>query len=524
MGFYLLHSGAALQAMTTAGVVSTVTPPVGITVVTTRRARIGLLNRLLLVTNAPSRNLLIDLDLNAYILPSSPTVPATATANTGPSQLSGIYQVAYSYAVKKNGVVIAETNISPIGSSPTLANDGLNIGFGVSADSSVNCRRLYRSTSGGTALYWLRDINNNTTTSYLSTEPDAALGEALTARTLGDAPGTSTSDRMSLLVAWKDRLWGISSSAPDYLRFCGSNAPWAWATSQSLLVAPAGEDAVGVNGFLPRRDELVVGKVNSLWKVVGDSVSTFRMIKVMEGIGIVAPDSCVVIRDVGFFLGNDGVYTIGPEGLRSISDENVKAWFTTDTYFNRAAFSSAFARYNPRTLSYELHLPAVGGTDINRWLQYDLRSGRWFGPHKTLEMTPTFGGPLTDANGNPLTVIASSGGFLYNQNQSDYQDGTYEIPLEVVTQPFTGDQPDRHKYFGDLSVLTMAQEDGYVEVTPTLDAETQTPVLCPLDANRTRLRRIGVGRLLTLKFANDAFEQNAQILGFEIPVHTVGRR
>jgi hypothetical protein len=71
------------------------------------------------------------------------------------------------------------------------------------------------------------------------------------------------------------------------------------------------------------------------------------LVKVVDGKGTVSPDTCKVIRDVGYFLSDDGVYTWSSEGVNSITDDTVRPWFTTDTYFNRAKFSMSFAEYDP---------------------------------------------------------------------------------------------------------------------------------------------------------------------------------
>ena len=73
---------------------------------------------------------------------------------------------------------------------------------------------------------------------------------------------------------------------------------------------------------------------------------------VAEGVGPQSHDAIVIIRDVAYFLGGDGVYIWGPEGLTNISRDTVNPWFASDTYFNRSKYSIAWAYWNQLLDSY----------------------------------------------------------------------------------------------------------------------------------------------------------------------------
>lgn len=526
MPYYLIHAGTKLQKMATDGSLADLELPAGVTISDARPARFALLNKTILVANAPSRTLLFDGGLNAHLASlAAPTAAPTVSAGSG--SLIGDYVAAYTFAIKDaNGNVIAESDLSPLSASITLATEGLALSsIQQSSASGVTARRIYRSASGGDALYWAYDLEGNNATTYTSTELDVALDTvAVSEAGLGAAPGATDVDRLKLVVAWKDRLWGVSDIEPDNLRFSGARKPYAWDPFNMIPVPPVGSDLVGVTGFLPRRDELGVLKLSALHKIIGSNPDDFDRLGVEEGVGSLAPDTCIVIRDVGYFLSHDGVYTWGPEGVNSISDAEVRPWFTTDLYFNRSAFSSAFARYNWRTHSYELHLPSAGQTDIDQWVQYDIDRKHWFGPHETLAMVPTSGGQITDDYGLPVPAVGSEAGFLWTQNNLAVMDGEFEIVFDVETQPYTETVPDVQKLFKELSLLTRDQGGGFVQVTPTVDKDEQTTILAPLGQTRTRLRRLGNGRLLTLRFTHDTFEEDCEIHGFEAPFHVTGRR
>jgi hypothetical protein len=526
MPYYLVHAGSKLQKIASGGNVTDVTLPEGVTIDASIPARFTLLNKTLLVSNAPSRTLLFDGGLTAHLAGLTP--PDTKpTVTTGAGTLTGDYFCAFSYAIKDAaGNIIVESDLSPISSVQTLAAQGLAISvLSLSDDASVTTRRIYRSASGGDTLYWAADIDDNLTTTYTSTELDAALGtESIANIGLGAVPGATSADRLKLSVTWKDRVWGVSDLNPDDLRFSGSRMPYAWDADNYIPIPPVGEDTVGVNGFLGRRDELGVLKLNRLCKVVGSDPDEFQLIVVQEGTGTIGSGTCIVIRDIGYFLSHDGVYSWGPEGVQSISDAQVRTWFTTDQFFNRAEFHNAFARYNWRTHSYELHLPAAGQTNINLWVQYDIARKQWFGPHKTYAFLPTSGGQVQDDDGLPIPAVGSDAGYLWLQNNAETMDGNYEIPFDVMTQPYSQGAPDKHKLFHEPSMINKNQSSGFFQVWAMIDDENQAMFLVPQDRSRTRCRRLGNGRLMVLEFIHDTLYEDCELYGVEIPITITGRR
>lgn len=526
MPYYLVHAGNALQKIDSDGNVTNVALPDGVTIDATRPARFTLLNKTLLVSNAPSRTLLFDGGLTAHLAGLIPPVAAPAVA-VGVGTLIGDYFCAYSFAIKDaDGNIIVESDLSPVSAVQTLATEGLALsGIGVSDDAQVTTRRIYRSASGGDALYWAQDIDDNTTTVALSTEVDSALGtETIANIGLGAVPGSTSADRLKLSVTWKDRVWGVSDTNPDDLRFSGARLPYAWDPDNYIPIPPVGEDLVGVNGFLARRDELGVLKLNRLCKVVGSTPDEFVLIVVQEGTGTIASGSCIVIRDIGYFLAHDGVYAWGPEGLTNISDAQVRPWFVTDLFFNRQLFSTAVARYNWRTHSYELHLPSIGQTNLDLWVQYDIARKQWFGPHKTIAFVPASGGQISDDNGLLIPAVGSLAGHLWLQDNGEIMDGNYEIALDVMTQPYTEGAADVHKLFHELSVINKSQGSGFIEIQSILDLSVQASFLVPQDRNRSRCRRIGPGRLLTLRFKHDTLYEDCEVYALEVPFTILGRR
>lgn len=535
MAYYIVSFGSSLYKMTTAGAPGTaLTLPTNVTLNTGRVARMAVLGRTVVVVNQPLRGLAIDADGVVRPMGLLPPTSAPILSVGAAGSLSGTFRAKYSFAIKdSDGNIVSESPLSPQSSTVTLTSDLLTAKFEKSTESQVNCRRLYRTiTNGSTFFPWL-DVDGNTITQISDDLSDTLLDDIAAPDELGPPPGTMPGTYLSLIAEWKGRLWGVGNIDVDTLRWSGANLLYAWPTDYSLDISPIGADQFGITGLIPRRDELAVCKRNIIWKIVGEDPDSFEPIKVVEGKGCYAPDSIKVIRDIGYFLGEDGVYSWGPSGVQCISDEKVRAWFTTDTYFNREKFPDAFAKYNARYHSYELHLAAAGSSSIDRWVSYDIQSGQWYGPHKTDAFTPTFAGEIVDGDGLAVPVTLGSDGYVYLGNQTTIADQGTAIALEAITKVHTGDTPDITKHFGELAVinkvettdgaLTIATECGDVS-EGSLNPRTEKTFYAMLRSARQRFTRVGPGRGLQLTFAESTVNQGCEIHGYEIPFHELGRR
>jgi len=529
MSFYLLHAGTSLQKASVAGALTNITLPAGVTLVDTRPARFAILSSSIVVVNATSVNIAINpSDLSTRVLCiTGPTAAATAVAS-GAGVLKGTYRFAYTYAITSGTTVLTESPMAPTTGPLTVSNNQVALsGVTVSATSGVNCRIIYQTTNGGTTWFEVTRINDNTTTTATLNTSDYDLALLEAGNSKGNPPGTDTTDRFRLITTWKDRLFASPADDPDDVWVSGNREIYSWPASYKFTVKPEGEDEYGVTAFMARRDELVIAKRRKLWKLIGNDPSDFEQILIADGIGCVSQDSVVVIRDICYFLGEDGFYEYGTGGVKKLSREKVQPWFTTDDYFNRAYFTSAFAKYNQLYDKIELHLPAAGSSSIDRWVEYDIKQGEWFGPHKTGAFTPTCAGAMDDTNGFSTPVIGSSSGFLWRQNQSTATDGTTAIDMDVITKFHSGNAPDIEHYWGELAVLTKEESAGTLTVTPyvgDLDASAGTAFSVDLTSDRHRLGRLGYGRLAKLRFQNAENEKSVTIYGYEIPFHEVGRR
>ena len=529
MSFYLLHAGTSLQKSTTAGVLTNITLPTGVTVVSTRPIRAAVLANTVVIVNAVSRNIVLDpttLDTRLLSL-AAPTAALTAAAGAA-GTLKGSYRYKYTYAILSGDTILTESPMSPASGVISLNNQiGSLSGVTVSGAAGVTHRIIYRTVDGGTSYFEAARIADNSTTTASDNTSDYDLGLLAVAEAKGNPPGVDGTDRLRLIVSWKDRLFASPANDPDFVYISGNREIYSWAESRRLTVQSKGEDSTGVTAFMARRDELVIAKRRKLWKLIGTSPDDFELVLIADGVGAMVQEACVVVRDTCYFLGEDGFYEYGVNGLVKLSREAVQPWFTTDTYFNRSKFDEAFCKYNQLYDKVELHLANVGSTDIDRWVEYDLKQKVWFGIHKTDAFTPTCAGAMDDADGFSTPVIGGSNGFLYRQNRTAARDDTTAINMDITTKFHSGGTPDIEHYWDSVSVFNKVESAGTLTVTATvgdLDASAQSGQSVDLTNDRTVLPRLGYGRLAQLRFQHSTDNQTVTILGYEIPFWEVGRR
>jgi hypothetical protein len=542
--FYMVQAGTSLQLVQTDGTITTLTLPTGVTIDATIRGIIVAFAQKLFFVRAGSINLWLDpTDTELTVRPMSiptPLSPPTvaAGASTG---LTGAYRTKVSYFLKNPaGAVIIESPLSEASLAVTLANQDLDISaIPISPDASLFVsatslflfgRRIYRTASGGSSYFPCVDIDDNSTTEIFNSITDSALDELPADPSRGNPPGTIVGTSIDLMCAWNNRLFAKASAIDrvDHLIYTEEDDFGTWSPDNDLLAKPVGEDQFGITGFLPRRDELGIGKRGRLMKLVGSSNDDFELITIAEGAGVLAPFSCTVIRDIGYYLGLDGVYEYGPDGVKNITNDSVAPWFLTDDYFNRAIFPYALGAFNSKNNTYDLQLAAVGSSVFDRWISFDLARRQWLGPHKTGAFTPTCRSLLRDANGGYLPIMASSSGFLYSMNQSGGTDDGTGIVIDWITKWFSANAPDMMHFWDRATLHLKKQSAGTLTLTPrvgdTAAADGTAQTVNMASGDRAVLARWGVGRLLRVEFSHTANGQDVEIYGIEQPFTEIGRR
>lgn len=520
---YIVQGGTTLKRMSTSGSLTSLTLPTGVTLDSAKRLRGAALGNLLILAGSPSENITVDIADNVRVLcPLPPAVAPTLTTASG-GTLTGTYTVKHTHIVKDElGNLLAESDFGPISPSQAVTSQYLLVQNIPVSQQTVSGKRLYRTTTGGSTYFPWIDVDGNEVTTIQDDLSDAGLQLIAAPTDLGTPP------KFEIITEWKDRLWGKSDINVDTLYYSGINKPYGWAAANTILIPPANEDSVGISGFIPRKDVLGVGKRNAIYRITSSGNNVFTRVVETEGIGIWATDSVQVINDVGYFLGNPfGVYKWGNGGVTNVSDPKVKAWFQTDTYFNRAEFDNAVGMYDPATHSYILLLSAAGSTALDRWVQYDIANDTWWGPHKTGAFTPTFCATLRDGDDLAVATFGGSDGKLYKTQTTKTDGSSTAIEFDVTTNFISAGTPNVMKVWLQPTIRTKVQASGTLTVTPTVgdtDASAGSGISHDMTLGAETLRRLGKGELCQLRFQQATAGVATVVYGVEVPFNEIGYR
>jgi hypothetical protein len=525
MAFTLVQAGARLYPLNTDGSAGpALTLPAGITLATNRVPRFARFKGYIVVVNTPTRPLSVGVDgVVRPLTPNAPPIAVVLTA-TGSGVLTGNYLAEQTYVIKDLvGNDIAESDYSPVmAASVATTAQQLNHTYVVSTEAQVNTNRLYRTTANGSTYFPEFDVPDNTTTSITLNIADASLG-------LIAKPVRGAAPDLTLICEWGGRLWGVDRQDVDDLRFTEAGTMFAWGGLNSIPIPHLGEDRFGINALAPRQNVLIVGRRNNIVSIAGSSLADYRQIAVSEEVGFLSQESTLVYRDAVYFLWLDGVYRYDDTGLVCISDQgNVRSWFTSNSYFNRGLFSQAFAVFDPVGQTYRLFLASAGQLTTNRWVEFNLRTGKWYGPHKTDAFQPTCALAVRGTNDQPYPMVGSQEGVL-SQDVSLRADWRF-IPIaeDVTMCGHIAGNPDTEKFFGELSVFTAPEKAGTLRIDAVVGHidEVVAPVSMTHDLTlpRERLERLGEGQLATLRFRNAELGQNVVLNGYSLPYHETGKR
>lgn len=527
----LVQSGVGFYVVGEDGSSVELTVPSTVTVSEDRKPRFDVNGVHAVVVNSVDAPLIVDdSGIMLFLSPEAPAAAPTLGSSVGAGALTGTYQVKYTYAIRNlDGVIVAESGFSPSASvtvaAKKIAVSAVSLLTGLtSADYESRyevVRRFYRTTNGTSTYFLWYTIEDNTSTLFEDDTSDAGIN-TLAAQALATVPF------LSVVASFRDRLFGVDDSENrESLRYSEAGLRWAWPEDNFFIAAQVkGDSQSGITSLMARRDALGIAKSNMLIQLTGTSDNDFRMVTLSTSIGCISHESAAIYRDQWYFLGQDGVYRWNEDGITCISDGKVRSWFTTDDYFDRSEFPNAFATFDGIRKVYKLFLVGIDEEVVDKWVEYDVESGTWWGPHLTsaYEFTSAF----QLASHNPLIGEGTSDGYITVDTPTRSDNADHSIPIDAATAPIRATDPPVTTYFGQLNLEIAAQAAGQLSVYPTVgepEAEESAVMERSLRTASESMPRLGYGRFVSLRFVHNVIDQLVQILGFEIdPVNAVGRR
>ncbi len=188
------------------------------------------------------------------------TAPSAAVGSSG--NLTGDYMYKVTF-VSKAG---AETNPGPSTSIVSPSSQQVDLSAIPTGSAEVVSRKIYRTTAGGTAFYYLDTIPDNTTTTYTDNIADTSLGTTLAPTDHDDPPVGKFAE------VYKEYLFvaGVSGE-PTKVYFSHQSQPEIFKTSATTgyylqIGLNDGQEIIGVRTL---RNILYIFKESSTWPVSG---------------------------------------------------------------------------------------------------------------------------------------------------------------------------------------------------------------------------------------------------------------
>ncbi len=195
----------------------------------------------------------------------------TASFFTGAAgSLSGAYQYKVTYV----NTAAAEGNPSDASATFTVTNERISLTCLPIAPQSwgVSSRRIYRTVTSGSTFFRVATISDNTTTTYLDTTADAALGTA--------APSDKgVPPKYSSIIYHQGRLFCNDPENPSFVNYSDINEPYTFGSLNFQVFGDTSTDTF--KGFGIQDNHLIVfcRKNTWVWYMPSTDPSEWRVIR-----------------------------------------------------------------------------------------------------------------------------------------------------------------------------------------------------------------------------------------------------
>lgn len=170
--------------------------------------------------------------------------------------------------------------------------------------------RIYRQNPGSTVFRWLVDVVVGTTTYSDDAFDDLQGNDAANTRRGHPAPHR-------ICAVYSNRLFlGNESDNPSSSKYSDPNTENFPGTNEFKVDENDGDE---LTGYASMFGGLVIFKQNSIHFLTGSGPTTFRLIKVLDGIGCVSHNTIAPSPGGLYFLAEDGVYLFDGRSARYLS-------------------------------------------------------------------------------------------------------------------------------------------------------------------------------------------------------------
>jgi len=247
-------------------------------------------------------------------------------------------------------------------------------------------RRIYRTrnvfdsngdlytTGDQRSFYFLTEIQDNMTETYLDFNPDTALGELIDTRDFGNFPQNTNT-----IAVFKNTMFAAGENLNE-IKFSAPLFPEVFPKDNILQVGD--DDGGPITGMRTTKNALVVFKNRGIYLIKGDPLKGFFAQTLNKDVGCIAPSSIAEVPGLGLaFLSQGSVHLLEgalentgtPTGIVNIGAEIPNQL----ERINMSAAGNASAAVYLKDKEYWLSVPIDGSSENNMCLIYHYEVGSW---------------------------------------------------------------------------------------------------------------------------------------------------
>lgn len=490
-------------------------------------------------------------------------IPAPTQTATVSSFASGTLSGAYQYAYTNVNTNLVESDLSPIPTTLSVTSGQVQVSAIATAPAShgVNARYLYRTVASGTTFFRLTQLSDNTTTSFVDTIADSALG-AQAPTDQGEPP------RYSTIITHQNRLFCNDTAEQNLVWYSELDNPYVFkATNFEIIGDNSGEL---VRGFAIHDNGLVVFTDNSEYLLYMPSTDPagWEVVKLRSSYGTKSPFGVFSYNNKQMFPAIQNNKLVGfaaisgdavdPEATLltvSAAGSDLKSDRIEPDIFQLQ--SAGFSRISSMVFQNKAYIAVTygdGNTTNNRVYVFDFSISN-LSKNQEASWVPWTGinaEQMTVYDGKLYFISSTANGFVYEMNKaSTYSDDGAAINSYIYTKEFAG-VPGHEQYHKDFRFFNLLYEKAggyYMDVFFRADSDTGdgNRLQVSLDpgsslwgtmiwgvdtwggGNSAGEERIFFGQLrgkrVQFKFSNqNTINQKFKIYGLQFGYNMVGRR
>jgi len=251
----------------------------------------------------------------------------------------------------------------------------------------------------------------------------------------------------------KDRLWAAGGDMPEgYMECTDYDTDDQWAGGDGEAFNVGFKDGDPITQLLPRGDDLIIYKNDSIWAMRGDNLYNWYQHREEDAIGCIAPLSAVEIGFGHIFRGSDNIYFFDGQNDPVAIGDKILPWLDSIPQSLRSISAACyFAGW------YRLAFASSGMTthnDKELWLDIaTLRTGKpiwWLMDGRKIAAYIPYTGPNDTQT---IYMLDGASGYLRKMDIGTQDDGV-NIPYEFHSKYFAFEEPAITKIYDRLKVDT----------------------------------------------------------------------